>query len=66
LKADLLPFEAISGPKVNFNFGLFCWDPWMEDVSFKYRFNRLFELSDSKMTMVAEIEHLGWGESGDA
>jgi hypothetical protein len=38
----------------------------MEGVALKDRFNHLFELSDNKMAMVAEMEHLGWGESGES
>jgi hypothetical protein len=32
----------------------------------KDRFNHLFELSDNKMVMVAEMKHLGWGEECEA
>jgi len=38
----------------------------MEGATLKDRFGRLFELFDNKMATVAEMKHLGWGESGEA
>jgi len=38
----------------------------MKGVALKDRLNRIFEPSDNKIVIMAEIEHLGWGESRKA
>jgi len=35
-------------------------------VTLKNRFNCLFELSDKKMAIVADMKHLRWGKGGEA
>jgi hypothetical protein len=45
---------------------LFWWDPWINGVVLKNTFSRLFYLSINKMTTVAGMYALGWGEEGNA
>ena len=45
---------------------LFWSDVWCGRVSFRVRFNRLFELSVFKGVSVSEMLQLGWGEGGEA
>lgn len=45
-----------------FSFGrILAW----KDGFLKDRFNLLFELSENKMTIVAEMKHLCWSEDGE-
>jgi len=45
---------------------LFWSDVWCGRVSFRVRFNRLFELSVFKGESVLAMSQLGWGEGGEA
>jgi len=45
---------------------LFGWDPWIDGVVLRSTFNRLFDLGVNKMTTVADMLPLGWGEDGGA
>jgi hypothetical protein len=45
---------------------LFWLDRWVGDVPLRDMFRRLFELFDTKMSYVAQMVALGWGEGGEA
>lgn len=45
---------------------LFWSDVWVGGVSFRDRFNRLFDLSVFKGVSVFDMCQLGWGEEGEA
>ncbi|CAJ2644440.1 unnamed protein product [Trifolium pratense] len=43
---------------------LFWTDPWLDGISLRERFGRLFELAVTKSHSVAEMFALGWGQKG--
>ncbi|CAJ2644025.1 unnamed protein product [Trifolium pratense] len=45
---------------------LFWTDPWLDGISLKERFGRLFALAETKSRSVAEMFALGWGADGGA
>ncbi|PNX63657.1 cysteine-rich receptor-like protein kinase, partial [Trifolium pratense] len=45
---------------------LFWTDPWLDGISLRERFGRLFELAVTKSHSVAEMFALGWGADGGA
>ncbi|CAJ2652817.1 unnamed protein product [Trifolium pratense] len=45
---------------------LFWTDPWLDEISLKERFGRLFALAETKSRSVAEMFALGWGADGGA
>ncbi|CAJ2658361.1 unnamed protein product [Trifolium pratense] len=45
---------------------LFWTDPWLDGVSLRERFGRLFVLAETKSLSVAEMYALGWGIGGEA
>ncbi|GAU25960.1 hypothetical protein TSUD_373610 [Trifolium subterraneum] len=44
----------------------FCTDPWVDEIPLSERFGRLFDLTGTKSTSVAEMFSLGWGAGGEA
>jgi len=40
---------------------LFWMDRWVGDVPLRVRFHRLFDLSENKLLIVAQMFDLGWG-----
>jgi len=45
---------------------LFWSDVWCGGEEFRVRFNRLYDLSSFKGTLVSDMCHLGWGVDGEA
>ncbi|CAJ2646720.1 unnamed protein product [Trifolium pratense] len=45
---------------------LFWTDPWVDGISLRERFGRLFVLAETKSHTVAEMFVLGWGRGGEA
>ncbi|CAJ2641323.1 unnamed protein product [Trifolium pratense] len=45
---------------------LFWTDPWLDGISLRQRFGRLFALAQTKSCSVAEMFALGWGADGEA
>ncbi|CAJ2643991.1 unnamed protein product [Trifolium pratense] len=45
---------------------LFWTDPWLDGISLRERFGRLFVLAETKSCSVAEMFALGWGADGEA
>lgn len=45
---------------------MFALDRWEGDVPFRDKFRRLFDLSENKLTTVAQMFALGLGEGGEA
>jgi len=45
---------------------LFWWELWLKGIALKVTFRRLFELDEHKMTSMADMCPLGWGEDGEA
>ncbi|CAJ2642357.1 unnamed protein product [Trifolium pratense] len=45
---------------------LFWTDPWLDGISLRERFGRLFELAETKSRSVVEMFALGWGADGEA
>ncbi|CAJ2632329.1 unnamed protein product [Trifolium pratense] len=45
---------------------LFWTDPWLDGISLRERFGRLFELAVTKSRSVADMFALGWGADGGA
>ncbi|PNX63587.1 cysteine-rich receptor-like protein kinase, partial [Trifolium pratense] len=40
----------------------FFWtDPWVDGISLREQFGRLFDLAETKQCTVAEMSELGWG-----
>ncbi|GAU47626.1 hypothetical protein TSUD_281040 [Trifolium subterraneum] len=47
--------------------GTFFWtNPWLGGVSLRERYGRLFDLTENKSSIVADICSLGWEAAGDA
>jgi hypothetical protein len=43
----------------------FVWtDPWLDGIPLYVRFRRLFDLSDNRLSTVADMSSLGWGSEG--
>ncbi|GAU43931.1 hypothetical protein TSUD_135790 [Trifolium subterraneum] len=58
--------ESIS-KKVGDEFDTFFWtDPWVDEIPLCERFGRLFDLTETKLRLVAEMTSLGWGAGGEA
>ncbi|CAJ2670867.1 unnamed protein product [Trifolium pratense] len=45
---------------------LFWTDPWLDEISLRERFGRLFALAETKSCSVAEMFAFGWGTDGEA
>ncbi|CAJ2635027.1 unnamed protein product [Trifolium pratense] len=45
---------------------LFWTDPWLDGISLRQRFGRLFALAQTKSCSVAKMFALGWGADGEA
>ena len=60
-------FEESVSKRLGNDFNNFLWlDCWVQTVSFKERFRRLYVLSIHKDVSVGEMHALGWGEDGEA
>jgi len=60
-------FTSHVGRLVGNGKNIYFWsDVWVDGVSFRERFSRLFELAVDKWVSVFDMCQLGWGENGEA